>query len=152
MKVFTVVIFAILMTSCCTKKDCACDIPSITIKAQGFNSDELNAFSLVVTDEQFKRLDSAGAVFATDGSFEISEGILPSVARIEDNNFLVKNALLGSVDTISDISNIRVDSTFECNDCFLKKDVDHCQKIMQQELKLNGEKVESYTVVIEKEN
>ena len=144
-------LLCLLMSACCTKMDCVCFPVMLTIKVdrEGFSSDELDSFKLVITDKQFNRQDSIKIFLTGDGTFDIYEEMLPSLSQIEPHNFLIRNTIRPSVDTISDITNIRRDSVFTCNSCFIAKEQPtRCENVTSRKLKLNGKNVDGYTVVI----
>lgn len=140
-----------MMAACCTKMDCPCEriVIDIKINPGDFTYEEKDAFKLVITDKQFNRQDSVKAFFAGDGTYQIAENTMSLLSKVEDHNFLLKNSMTLSVDTISEITNVRRDSAIHCNDCFLARERPlHCDNITSKKLKLNGKIVDDYTVVI----
>ncbi|HZY78136.1 MAG TPA: hypothetical protein VFE50_01340 [Cyclobacteriaceae bacterium] len=143
MKNWAAIILLFIIGSCCTKMVCPC-VDQVIIDfrldpSDNFSATEANAFYIVTTNKEFVPIDSM--------DFNFPFNIMQTHG---DQNFLVKNSLTGKVDTISKIAYIPKDSTFECNDCILKKDIQHCTLLTSRELNHNGEKVKGFTVYIGK--
>lgn len=148
-----VILISVLLglSSCCTKKDCNCPEVKIDIYAD-YDGDE---YSLIRTTKDYVKIDSIRNLpfYVSDrsafcslsrNSFNFTED-----ESIDDFHYLLKNLTTAKVDTISNIVYDFESYSFECNDCFLAKDIKHCEHILNPQLTFNGELVNEHKVIVD---
>lgn len=124
----------LFITACnncnCTQRSCHCFQLAIRLeanvdnnKAGAFTANELAEFYVVRTDSNYAPIDSIPTNFSLSDStdynqvFWIYPDQFPNFLDFTDYNFLIKNAGLNSVDTLSGLVYEAEQKEYLCNEC-----------------------------------
>lgn len=152
-------LLAIVVSGCCTKKYCPCEEPEILLELKtdqtsaSFSDAEIDAFELILTDEQFSRVDSAKAWFNLqneDRVLRLTEEYFGAHRALLRSAFILKNNLLGSSDTISSVHYDSLAFSMECNECMFKQDEYTCYQFTNKSVIHNNKLLSDFKILIEK--
>ena len=146
-RILWVVFFA--LSGCCTKRLCLCPEPKIEV----YTSQLRDGYFVVRTDKKFAKVDSTFINFYQYGErylYELTEDsfFLGSNILISDFNYIIKNFTYHTRDTIYGVSYDLRPYSFECNNCFLKKDIMFCEDIIDKKLIYNGEVINDFKITL----
>ena len=140
------VIFFVL-SGCCTKRLCLCPELKIDIYA----TKDIGFYSLVRLDKSMAKIDSIFMNFSSGTpvySLNKDSFAFKQDESIEDFNYVIKNSRVNECDTIRDITYNLKSYSFECNDCFLKKDIMYCSDIIDEKLTYNGDIIGEFKITL----
>jgi hypothetical protein len=155
---------AFILNSCCTKKKCYCDTASIRLqynfKRYRYSEDLQQFFLLRVDKGTYKVIDSTSVgVSFVSGSVQynhqswITLQTYTDQTTLRDYSYLLVNRGLNFADTITNIQYRERETSFECNGCFLIKDIETCTTLDSLKFDYNQRTVQQnelpFTVVVE---
>jgi hypothetical protein len=170
---FTTIFFiaiCIKLISCtpcaCTLVWCYCVELSISIEANvesdidgSYSAEEINEFYLIRTNKSFNIIDSVKMEFQNHGGnvdynslFEIKQSTFTNNENLRHYNFLIKNLILKSVDTVSAILYTEEMESRICNHCSGRCDDEYidCLQFSNLSLVFNGIVQDDFNVRISK--
>lgn len=108
--------FTLILSACCTKKDCAPDwIDILKIRVEGGFQYHRNFYLIRVNKENNQIIDSTRLV-GTYGETDVSSYVFPK--NLRNYNYLISRENPKKVDTLRDIKFDSEDKTIFCNTCF----------------------------------
>ena len=147
----TIMLMIMVLSGCCTKKLCVCLEAEVGIYA----NKDVNFYSIIRTDRNYTKIDSISNVnFIVSDKMQFyllnkySFDFKPNES-IGDFNYIFKNSNTWKRDTISNILYDLEPYSFECNECFLTKDITYCNNIMNTKLTFNGNLMNEFKVTLD---
>lgn len=116
----TILFFTVVLNSCCTKKDCDAEYhPEIVINFEDFTTSNLVNLAIYLTDKSNNAIKDSVISNYYSNTVRINNRLLSNgESEIKNYNYIIKT-IIGTTDTITNISYEAYSYKINCNKCFL---------------------------------